>query len=198
MTTRTIEALVNSSGETVPQDFEQTEQQSGAGSVNGAATPSQQNQVKYVPTGTGEAYWGPGSLMAFIITGKDTGGAFFLAEMSVPPGGGPPPHIHSREDESFHVLEGTLTVQVGRETITASPGDFAFLPRGIAHSFKNNGDAPVKALVLVTPAGLENYFAEVFDPAGDCSAPPPPPSEELIARALAASPRYGLVLLPPA
>lgn len=198
MTTQTIDPIVHFPDETPSQDFEQTMQRVDAGSVIGAATPSQQSQVKYVPTGTGAAYWGPGSMMRFIITGKDTGGAFFLAEMSVPPGGGPPPHIHHREDESFHVREGTLTVQVGEDTITASPGDFAFLPRGIAHSFKNNGDVAVKALVLVTPAGLENYFAEVFDPAVDRSAAPPPPGKELIARALSASPRYGLVLLPPA
>jgi quercetin dioxygenase-like cupin family protein len=119
-----------------------------------------------------------------------------MAEMSIPPGGGPAPHIHHREDESFHVLEGTLTIQIGGDTLSASSGDFAFLPRGIAHSFKNNGDTPAKALVLITPGGLENYFAEVFDPAVDRSAPPP--SEELIARAFAAAPRYGLVLLPPA
>ncbi|MGA9060546.1 MAG: quercetin 2,3-dioxygenase [Terracidiphilus sp.] len=198
MTTQTLDLTVNSPDETGAQDFEQTMQQSGAGSAKAIETPSRQNQVRYVPAGTGAAYWGPGSLMTFIITGKETGGAFFLAEMSVPPGGGPPPHIHHCEDESFHVLEGRLTVRVGGDTITAAAGDFAFLPRGIAHSFKNNGDVTAKALVLVTPAGLENYFAEVFDPAVDRSAAPPPPSKELIARALAVSPRYGLVLLPPA
>ena len=103
-------------------------------------TMPQQNQVKHVPAGTGAAYWGPGELMTFLITGEETGGAFFLAEISVAPGGGTPPHIHHREDESFHLLEGTLTIQVGGDTITASAGDFAFLPRGIAHSFKNTGD----------------------------------------------------------
>jgi quercetin dioxygenase-like cupin family protein len=136
--------------------------------------------------------------MTFIITGKDTGGAFFLAEMSVLPGGGPPPHIHHREDESFHLLEGALTVRVGGDTLAASAGDFVYLPRGIAHAFKNTGNVNARALVLITPAGLENYFAEVFDPATDRSAAPPPVSKELIARALAVSPRYGLVLLPPA
>jgi quercetin dioxygenase-like cupin family protein len=118
--------------------------------------------------------------------------------MSVVPGGGPPPHIHHREEESFHILEGTLTIQVGGNTITASAGDFAYLPRGIVHSFKNTGDGFAKALVVTTPAGLENYFAEVFDPATDRSAAPPPPSKEMLARAMAAAPRYGLVLLPPA
>jgi quercetin dioxygenase-like cupin family protein len=157
-----------------------------------------QSKAKFVPSGSGPAYWGPGTLLTFLITGKDTGGAFFLAEMSIPPGGGPPPHVHSREDESFHVLEGSLTVRVGEDTLIASAGDFAFLPRGIAHSFKNTGATTVRALVLVTPAGLENYFAEVFDLAEAGKSIPAPPGQELIARALAASSRYGLELMPPA
>lgn len=153
--------------------------------------------VKCVRAGSGRAYWGPGSLMTFLLTGEETGGAFFLSEVVVPPGGGPPPHIHQREDESFRVLEGTLTIQVGETALTATAGDLVYLPRGIAHSFKNTGDVAVKALALIAPAGLENYFAEVFEPAEDHSAPPPV-SKELIARARAASARYGLVLLPPA
>jgi len=168
------------------------------GSCNATAGATLQDQVTYVPAGTGAAYWGPGSLMTFLITGKETGGAFFAAEMDVPPGGGPPPHMHQREDESFYVLEGSLTIRVGENTLTASPGDFAFLPRGIVHSFKNTGDVSARVLVVMTPAGLENYFAEVFDRCVDRSAAPPPPSKELIARALAASPKYGLELLPPA
>ncbi len=158
---------------------------------------AQRDMVKHVPAGTGPTYWGPGERMTFLMTGKETGGAFFLSEISVPPGGGPPPHIHSREDESFQILEGSLTVQVGGDTITASAGDFVYLPRGIAHSFRNNGDGYAKALVLTTPAGLEGFFAEVFDPAAD-HATPPSVSRELIARAQAAAPRYGLELLPPA
>ena len=167
-----------------------------AGDPNAAVPGSQPDLVKHVAAGCGAAYWGPGSLMTFLATGKDTGGAFFVSEMCVPPGGGPPPHVHSREDESFHMQEGTLKVQVGADTLTVSAGDFVFLPRGIAHSFKNTGDTNARALVLITPAGLENFFAEVFEPAVK-GFPPPPPSSELIARSLAAAPRYGLALLPP-
>jgi quercetin dioxygenase-like cupin family protein len=157
------------------------------------------NQAKRIPAGTGAAYWGPGELMTFLLTGEETGGAMFMSEISVAPGGGTPPHIHSREDEAFRLLEGTLTIQVGGNTITASAGDFAFLPRGgIAHSFKNTGNGYAKALVLITPAGLEGFFTEVFEPAAGRSAAPPPASEELIGRALAVAPRYGLELLPPA
>lgn len=163
-----------------------------------AENPVQPQVVQYVPAGTGPAYWGPGDKLTFLITGNETGGKFFLAEMSVPPGGGPPPHIHHREDEAFHVLEGTLTIYAGGNTITASPGDSAFLPRGIVHCFKNNCDSTVKALVLVTPAGLENYFSEGFEPALDPSGPPPHASGEMIARLLKAAPRYGLEFFPPA
>ncbi len=197
MTPQTIDQLVNSSDETVSEDLNQTTQRAGAGSADETETTLRQNQVKYVPAGTGPAFWGPGERMTFLITGKETGGAFFMADISVAPGGGTPPHIHNREDESFHLLEGTLTIHVGEDTITASAGDSVYLPRGIAHSFRNSGDGYAKALVLTTPAGLEGFFAEVFEPALDDSAPPPV-SQELIARAQAASPRYGLVLLPPA
>ncbi len=183
MTTHALEVLDHS-----PVDAKLKESQSNE---------AQRGLVRYVPAETGPAYWGPGERMTFLITGKETGGAFFLAEISVPPGGGPPPHIHSREDESFQVLEGSLAVQVGGDTITASAGDFVYLPRGIAHGFRNNGDGYAKALVLTTPAGLEDFFAEVFDPAAD-QVSPPPVSRELIARAQAAAPRYGLKLLPPA
>ncbi|MGP8252214.1 MAG: quercetin 2,3-dioxygenase [Terracidiphilus sp.] len=162
------------------------------------STLPQANQAKRVPAGTGTAYWGPGELMTFLLTGEETGGALFMAEISVAPGGGTPPHIHHREDEAFRLLEGTLTIQVGGDTITASAGDFAFLPRGIAHSFKNTGDGYAKALVLITPAGLEGFFTEVFEPAVDRFAAPPPASKELIGRALAVAPRYGMELLPPA
>ena len=197
MTQQTTDLLVNSSDEIASRDDEQPTRQAVA-SPDGSESPLRQNQPKYVPAQAGVVYWGPGNRMKFVLTGKETAGAFFLSEISVPPGGGPPPHVHSREDESFHILEGTLTIQVGKDTITASPGDLAFLPRGIVHSFKNTGDATAKALVLITPAGLENYFAEVFDPDEDRSSAPPPPSKAMLARAMSAAPRYGLELLPPA
>jgi quercetin dioxygenase-like cupin family protein len=179
-----------------PAEAELEDAQQQAASTKGSLV--QQNLVRHVPAGSGLAYWGPGERMTFLATGEQTGGAFFLAEVEVAPGGGTPPHIHRREDEAFHMLEGSLTIQVGGNTITASAGDFAFLPRGVAHSFKNTGDGSARALVLTTPAGLEGFFAEVFDPATDRVAPPPPQSKDLIIRALAAAPKYGLELLPPA
>jgi quercetin dioxygenase-like cupin family protein len=155
------------------------------------------NQVKYVPVGTGPAYRSPADQITFLITGEQTGGAFFMAQVSVPPDGGPPPHIHHREEETFYILEGTVTVQVGGKTVNALPGDIVYLPRGIAHSFKNTGNVDAKFIVIVTPAGLEKFFEEVFYPAEDCSAVPPPLTEAFLARALAAAPKCGLEFLHP-
>jgi quercetin dioxygenase-like cupin family protein len=193
MTTQILENLDRGSVETELEGALQP-----AAGAMGSMNKSQQELVRHVPAGTGPAYWGPGERMTFLATGKETSGAFFLAEIEVAPGGGAPPHIHRREDEAFHMLQGSLTIQVGGNTITASAGDFAFLPRGIAHSFRNTSDGCAKALVLTTPAGLEGFFAEVFDPATDHLATPPPQSKDLITRALAAAPKYGLELLPPA
>jgi catechol-2,3-dioxygenase len=72
-----------------------------AGGANGTATASQPSHFKYVPAGTGPAYRSPADQITFLITGEETGGAFFMAEVSVPPGGGTPPHIHHREEETF-------------------------------------------------------------------------------------------------
>jgi quercetin dioxygenase-like cupin family protein len=190
---QTIDLLDGSPDCTLPEDSQQTAKPRATWKQIAIPQP---NQVKHLPAGAGAAYWGPGELMTFLITGEERGGAFFAADISVVPGGGTPPHIHRREDESFRVLEGTLTIQVGENTITASPGDLVYLPRGIAHSFKNTGDKTARAEVWVAPAGLEEFFVEVFEPAADRFAPPPSVSPELIGRALAAAPRYGLELLP--
>ena len=158
---------------------------------------SNQDQAKYVPAGTGPAYCGPGDRITYLITGAETGGAFFMAEVSVVPGGGPPPHVHSREDESFYLQQGTLAVQVGGKTLNISAGDFVHMPRGVVHSFKNVGEDTAKLLMVATPAGLENYFAETFFSAADI-ADIPQLGPAVIARAMKTAPKYGLELLLPA
>jgi mannose-6-phosphate isomerase-like protein (cupin superfamily) len=104
----------------------------------------------------------------------------------VPPGGGTPPHIHHREEETFYLQQGTLTIEVGGKTLNASPGDFVHLPRGIAHCFRNTGNVNANFLMVVTPAGLEKFFAEAFYPAGDGSAELPPMTAAFLARVLEA------------
>src|SRR5689334_15816414 len=81
-----------------------------------------------------------GDLYRFLATGEETAGKYAMWEAIVPPGGGPPPHIHSREEESFYILEGEITFTVGDKRIVATTGTFANMPVGSLHSFKNATD----------------------------------------------------------
>jgi len=155
-----------------------------------------QKKIKIVPAGKGPVYWGPGDQMRFLLTGEETGGAFFMSEITVAAGGGPPPHIHHREDESFYLQQGTLIIHVGDKTLQASPGDFVHLPRGIVHFFKNMSDEPAKMLVTCAPAGIENFFMETFYPAKD-GVKPPPPTPEMMERLVTAAATYGIEIFPP-
>lgn len=136
-----------------------------------------------------------GDIYRFLTTGEETNGAYALWEATVFPGGGPPLHVHSREEEGFYVLEGEITFTVGEERIVAAPGTFANMPVGTPHSFKNEGERPARMLISVAPAGLEQMFLEVGQPveAGAVSAPPPSPEE--IGQLLEAAPRYGIEIL---
>jgi quercetin dioxygenase-like cupin family protein len=132
-----------------------------------------------------------GDVYRFLATGDETGGKYAMFEALVPPGGGPPPHVHSREEESFYVLEGEITFQVNGETIVARAGTFANMPIGSLHSFRNATDQPARMIISVAPAGLEQMFFEIGQPVsiGD---PAPAPTADDIAQLLAAAPRYGV------
>ena len=146
------------------------------------------------PVATGPAFWGPGDHYTFLVTGEESGGAYFAMEALVPPGGGPPPHIHTREDETFYVLEGEVEFLLGDETIDAGPGDFVNIPRGTVHRFKNTGSETVKLILTFTPAGIENWFVETLDQAPNDVAIEDVPDnlDEVTARYVEAAPRYGL------
>ena len=146
----------------------------------------------HVPDGEGRAFWGPGDRYRFLTTGEQTGGSCFMLEALVPPGGGPPPHIHHREDEFFYLLDGQLRVIVGGRTIVAGKGDFVHAPRGVVHTFRNDGVSLAKMLAVFTPAGMEGWFEAALDPAPAGTELPPPPTPALLARMLAAGPRHGV------
>ena len=100
--------------------------------------------------------------MAIKARGAQTAGAFALLEMVQPreiPG--PPLHVHHECDETYYVLEGTLTVRLGERTIDAPPGSFVFIPRGLAHTFTNRATQPVRFLGTISPASYFGYIEEI-------------------------------------
>ncbi|HWG41856.1 MAG TPA: cupin domain-containing protein [Gemmataceae bacterium] len=133
-----------------------------------------------------------GDVYRFLATGEDTNGKYALWEAIVPPGGGPPPHVHSREEEGFYVLEGEITLQIGDKRLVANAGMFANMPVGTPHSFKNESSRPAKMLLSVAPAGLEMMFFEFGVPLPEGSTTALPPTTEEIENLLAVAPRYGI------
>ncbi len=102
---------------------------------------------------------------------EQSGGALSVTENTMPAGApGPPLHRHDF-DEAFYVLEGELTFQVEDALITAGPGEFAFAPRGVAHTLANQTGAPARYLLLCTPAGFERVLARRV--AAQAGAKPP-------------------------
>lgn len=147
--------------------------------------------------GDGRAVWVVGDLYSFLAEGEDTGGMYALWEAVVPPGGGPPPHVHAREEEGFYVLEGEITFHAAGQEVKAGPGTFLNLPRGVPHHFKNQSDSPARLLILVAPAGLEKMFFRTGTLVQDRAATPPRISHEEIQRLLAIAPEYGIQILLP-
>jgi quercetin dioxygenase-like cupin family protein len=91
--------------------------------------------------------------------GKSTQDAYSLFEYTVPPEtSGPPPHLHTREDESFICLSGRLDVTLGGEPFTLATGDYLFLPRNVVHTFRNSYAEESRIVSVVSPAGLEAYY----------------------------------------
>ena len=133
-----------------------------------------------------------GDVYRFLATGEDTNGKYAMWEAIVPPGGGPPPHVHSREEEGFYILEGEITFEIGEERLVATPGTFANMPVGTPHSFKNESGRPAKMLISVAPAGLEQMFFECGVPLAEGATTALPPTREEIERLLAVAPRYGV------
>lgn len=114
--------------------------------------------AKFLAAGEGKMLSIVGETITLKFTGGDTAGAFSLFEGLTPPHGGPPPHLHRWEDETFFVLDGKLEFNVGGQAIEAGPGDSVFCPKDVPHCFRNIGDTAARTLTIVSPAGFERFF----------------------------------------
>ena len=93
-----------------------------------------------------------------------------MIETANDPSTGVPLHVHEREDETWFVLEGEYTFEVGGQTFRAGPGDYVFGPRHVPHSYANWTEAVARALIMVTPAGFEGFWRESANSPGDAAA----------------------------
>lgn len=111
--------------------------------------------------GEGNALNVLGDTVTIKINSDETGGKYSVIEISTPPNGGSPLHVHHREDELFYVLEGDYEMYCGGRKFHAKAGSMAFLPKNMPHSFRNIGKSVGRILGVITPGGFEKFFEEL-------------------------------------
>ena len=120
------------------------------------------NQPKVLAEGEGlRLQSGPGRDLVFKVTGDDTGGAFDYFIVEVAPHGGPPLHVHHRQEETIHVLKGQYKIRIGDEVFECNEGGFAYLPSGVPHAFLNLTDQSGEVIVVYTPGGGHKFYEEL-------------------------------------
>lgn len=146
------------------------------------------------------SHWYLQHLISWLAKGGDTGGALTLMELSGRSGLEPPPHVHTREDELYFLLDGALSFVVGEEVHHLREGDGILLPRGIRHHYQSRTQQ-WRALVAMTPSGLESYYMEFARPAKALELPRPEEDPldfgAIVPRLVELGERYG-VWYPPA
>jgi mannose-6-phosphate isomerase-like protein (cupin superfamily) len=128
-----------------------------------------------------------GELVEILVTSAETNGSFCVLRQYSAPGGGPPPHVHSREDEFFTVLEGEYEIFDGTTWHPVAASENTFTLRGNPHTFRNRGSSVGCMQTTVVPGGLDLYLEELS------RLSMPPVMEEVVRL----SAPYGIQFLPP-
>ena len=115
--------------------------------------------------------WFIDHLVHIHVDGETSGGALALIDERGRRGDMPPLHVHRRDDETFYVIEGELSVFVPDEQIVLGPGQAAFAPRDVPHTYRVESDE-ARWLVITTPAGFDAFVREIADPAPADELPP--------------------------
>jgi mannose-6-phosphate isomerase-like protein (cupin superfamily) len=104
-----------------------------------------------------------GTVGRFVAPGSVTGGRYGLFEWNMRPRtGGATAHFHRTFSESFYVLSGVVHLYDGQSWTPTHAGEFAYIPEGGIHGFRNDGDQPASMLILFAPGPpREEYFREL-------------------------------------
>lgn len=102
-----------------------------------------------------------GEEIEILIDGNTSKGTVTVLTQTSPPGGGPPLHSHTYEDETFTVLQGEFELFDGTSWQPLPKGQAFFAPRGGVHSFRNSGTTEGKMLIYASPAGMDDYLEQI-------------------------------------
>lgn len=100
-----------------------------------------------------------GNILRLKLVVSDEAGSATVMINTVAAHNGPPLHLHPFE-ESFYILEGTFVFELDGVAHSVAPDDFVHVPVNVPHVFQNTGDTDGRYLILIRPAGIEEFFAE--------------------------------------
>jgi quercetin dioxygenase-like cupin family protein len=139
----------------------------------------------------------PGAVFSFLAKGSETEGNHALIRILVERGAEPPAHTHSREDESYFILKGSVRYTIGEDKVTVSEGEYVYLPKDIPHSFEILSER-ADVLMWLSPAGLDQWFWDNSAPAPDGKPLPVtagPPPTDVVKHFVASLQAYGVEML---
>jgi mannose-6-phosphate isomerase-like protein (cupin superfamily) len=96
-----------------------------------------------------------------------------IIELTVPPGGSPPRHIHESLDDNFLLLDGQVVVRCGEQTFVARPGAYVTLPHGVDHTFRVTSALPARMLLLHASDEFLRFIEAAGTPTHERRLPPP-------------------------
>jgi mannose-6-phosphate isomerase-like protein (cupin superfamily) len=126
----------------------------------------------FLPPGSGRSYDMGRIRSVFKADGKETADGYSISEWWMEPHTkGPGAHSHP-EDDVFYVIEGTMSILIGKRWIDAPKGSFVLAPGGVTHDFENRSASRAGILNVKVPGDFERdmpanvrWFAE--HPPGD-------------------------------
>jgi len=83
-----------------------------------------------------------------LLIGPDDAPNFAMRKFSMEPGGGMPNHTNTVEHEQY-VLRGQATIGIGDEEHQVQDGDIVYIPAGVPHWYRSEGEEPFEFLCLV-------------------------------------------------
>jgi mannose-6-phosphate isomerase-like protein (cupin superfamily) len=118
----------------------------------------------FVQSDRAEPLWFIDNLVHVHVDAEASNGRLAVVEERGRRGEMPPVHVHHRDDETFYVIDGELSLFAAGRQLTLTAGQAALAPREVPHCYRVESEE-ARWLVITTPAGFESFIRRVAEPA---------------------------------
>ncbi len=137
-----------------------------------------QGRAVVVQPDEGPSYWQPtpanGHADPKLYAANTDFDGLSMGYQTIAPGGRVHPHSHDKNVELLICFSGSGRILLDGEPHELVPGTACFLGYGVTHEIINQGEDDLVLMWVITPGGLESFFAEVGRPRQHGDTAPPP------------------------